>query len=86
MRLVDADKQLEWIDCMKPLHGIGLEPVVAVETVRDLVRGIPEIEAIPVEWIRGQIGRMKVKGNPWVAIALETLVKMWEQENGDGKS
>lgn len=52
MRLVDADKQLEWVDCMKPIHGIGLEPVVAVETVRDLVKGSPTITAIPVEWLR----------------------------------
>ena len=81
MRLVDADKQLEWIDCMKPLHGIGLEPVVAVETVRDLVQGMPAIKAIPVDWINAQIGRMKVKGSPWIALALESLVKAWEQEN-----
>lgn len=52
MRLVDADKQLEWVDCMTPINGIGLEPVVAVEIVRDLVKGAPTIDAIPVEWLR----------------------------------
>ena len=82
VRLVDADKQLKWIDCIKPVYGIGLEPVIAVETLRDIIQGMPEIEAIPVEWIRSQIGRMKVKGSPWVALALESLVKAWEQENG----
>ena len=51
MRLVDADKQLEWVDCMTQMHGIGLEPVVAVETVRDLIKGAPTIYAIPVEWL-----------------------------------
>jgi hypothetical protein len=51
VRLVDADKQLEWVDCMKPIHGIGLEPVVAVETVCDLIKGAPTIDAIPVEWL-----------------------------------
>ena len=54
MRLVDADKQLEWVDCMKPIHGIGLEPVVAVETVRDLVKGAPTIDAIPVGWLEAR--------------------------------
>ena len=55
VRLVDADKQLEWVDCMKPIHGIGLEPVVAVETVRDLIKGAPTIDAIPMDWIDAQI-------------------------------
>ena len=55
MRLVDADKQLEWVDCVTPIHGIGLEPVVAVETVRDLIKGAPTIDAIPVEWLREKI-------------------------------
>lgn len=50
-RLIDADKQLEWVDCMTLIHGIGLEPVVAVETVRDLIKGAPTIYAIPAEWL-----------------------------------
>lgn len=51
MRLVDAEKQLKWVDCMTPLNGIGLEHVVAVETVRDLIKGAPTIDAIPVAWM-----------------------------------
>ena len=51
MRLTDADKQLEWVDCMTPIHDIGLEPVVTIETVRDLIKGAPTIDAIPVEWL-----------------------------------
>ena len=53
-RLIDADKQLEWVECMTPIHGIGLEPVVAVETVRDLIKSTPTIDAIPVEWLEQQ--------------------------------
>ena len=49
MRLVDADKQLELVNRMTPIHGIGLEPVVAVETVRELIKCAPTIDAISVE-------------------------------------
>ena len=81
MRLVDADKQLEWVDCMTPIHGIGLEPVVAVETVRDLIKGAPTIDAIPIEWLRSQL-----KNNPndiesaYDNICINELIDRWQQE------
>ena len=64
MRLVDADKQLEWVDCMKPIHGIGLEPVVAVETVRDLIKGAPTIDAIPVAKYKAEIETLRSRCYP----------------------
>ncbi len=77
MRLVDADKQLEWVDCMKPIHGIGLEPVVAVKTVRDLVNGALTIDAIPVEWLEEHM-------NPGMAhyapAAYRLLMEEWKKE------
>ena len=46
----------------------------------------PTIRAMPIDWINAQIGRMKVKGSPWVAMAIESLIKAWEQENKHGES
>ena len=84
MRLVDADKQLEWVDCMTPIHGIGLEPVVAVETVRDLIKGTPTIGAIPVEWIQAQVENEKRA--PLFRRDADALLTIWqmEQEEQDG--
>ena len=76
MRLVDADKQLEWVDCMTPIHGIGLEPVVAVETVRDLIKGTPTIGAIPVEWIKAR-WRNEYSER---AICERWLIEDWQEE------
>lgn len=80
MRLVDADKQLEWVDCMTPIHGIGLEPVVAVETVRDLIKGAPTVEAIPVGWLREKREQMidAAQNTPEQAIAY--VLWMWQNE------
>ena len=88
MRLVDADKQLEWVDCMKPIHCIGLEPVVAVETVRDLIKGAPTIDAIPVEWLMkvlAEANEFPISERETI-VAIPYLVKRWqkEQEAQDG--
>ena len=78
MRLVDADKQLEWVDCMKPIHGIGLEPVVAVETVRDLIKGAPTIDAIPVEWLK-KVRKDASEGDS-LDVGIAEVLDMWEKE------
>jgi hypothetical protein len=73
---VDADKQLEWVDCMKPIHGIGLEPVVAVETVRDLIKGAATIDAIPVEWLLQNAQQpTATTGNPYGFV-----IEAWREE------
>jgi hypothetical protein len=78
VRLVDADKQLEWVDCMKPIHGIGLEPVVAVETVRDLIKGAPTIDAIPVEWLK-KVRKGASEGDS-LDVGIAEVLDMWEEE------
>lgn len=80
MRLVDADKQLEWVDCMKPIHGIGLEPVVAVETVRDLIKGAPTVDAIPVEWMRDKMRGYASSLKSTETAALVMVMQMWQKE------
>ena len=80
MRLVDADKQLEWVDCMKPIHGIGLEPVVAVETVRDLVKGAPTIDAIPIDWLDAQISGYASALKSTELKALMVVKGLWEKD------
>jgi hypothetical protein len=80
VRLVDADKQLEWVDCMKPIHGIGLEPVVAVETVRDLINGAPTIDAIPVEWLEWRIEHAKREGFVEVVKMFQTVRDWWNDQ------
>ena len=80
MRLTDADKQLEWVDCMTPIHGIGLEPVVAVETVRDLIKGTPTIDAIPVEWLRDKMRGYASSLKSTETAALVMVMQMWQKE------
>ena len=80
MRLTDADKQLEWVDCMTPIYSIGLEPVVAVETVRDLIKGIPTIDAIPMDWIDAQIHGYASRLQSTELKALVLVKQMWERE------
>jgi hypothetical protein len=63
---------------MTPIHGIGLEPVVAVETVRDLIKGAPTITAIPVEWLEDRVYDMKRA--PLYRRYAEMLLMEWLQE------
>ena len=80
MRLVDVDKQLEWVDCMTPIHVTGLEPVVAVETVRDLIKGAPTIDAIPMDWMDAQIRGYASALKSTELKALVLVKQMWERE------
>ena len=80
MRLVDADKQFEWVDCMIPIHGTGLEPVVAVETVRDLIKGAPTIDAIPMDWMDAQIRGYASRLQSTELKALLIVKRLWEKE------
>ena len=80
MRLTDADKQLEWVDCMTPIYSIGLEPVVAVETVRDLIKGAPTIAAIPMDWMDAQIRGYASALKSTELKALVLVKQMWEKD------
>ena len=80
MRLVDADEQLEWVDCMAPIHGIGLEPLVAVETVRDLIKGAPTIPAIPVAWLKTQINEALDDNDTELASDIDWLIRRYINE------
>lgn len=82
-RLIDADKALEWVDCMKPIHGIGLEPVVAVETIRDLIKGAPTIDAIPVKWLCEKIREEDRFGGIPFGEYLKVLIWEWHQQEDD---
>ena len=85
-RLIDADKQLEWVDCMTPIHGIGLEPVVAVETVRDLIKGAPTIDAITVSWIEDQIAQhtSETGWTDWWADMCRRFLQEYERRREEG--
>lgn len=78
MRLVDADKLKGALEKTSRTQGCPYYPNMAMSVIDKA----PTIRAMPIDWINAQIGRMKVKGSPWVALALESLVKAWEQENG----
>ena len=80
MRLTDADKQLEWVDCMTPIHDIGLEPVVTIETVRDLIKGAPTIDAIPMDWMDDQIHGYASRLQSTELKALLIVKRLWEKE------
>lgn len=83
MRLTDVDKLLELVDCMKHIHGIGLEPVVAVGTVRDLITGAPTIDAIPVEWLNKRHRKCCEDGDTDLMDAITVLCNeyhVWQKE------
>lgn len=80
MRLIDADKTLEWVDYMKPIHGIGLEPVVAVETVRDLIKGAPTVNAIPEGWLREKMRGYASTLKSTELSAVVRVMQMWQKE------
>ena len=80
MRLTDADKQLEWVDCMTPIQVTGLEPVVAVETVRDLIKGAPTIAAIPMDWMDAQIRGYASRLQSTELKALLIVKRLWEKD------
>ena len=78
MRLIDADKQLELVDCTTHIHGIGLEPVVAVDTVRDLIKGAPTIDAIPIPWIISWCFKRYMETK--VEISVPEMIEAWWKE------
>lgn len=88
--LVDADKQLELVNRITPIHGIGLEPVVAVETVRDLIKGSRTVEAISVEWLENRreglifaaIAGSRMYGDNSIELcnAINMVLDMWQKE------
>ena len=79
-RLIDANKQLEWVDCIKPIQGVYCGPVILIEKLRDIVIGAPTIDAIPVAWIeKFRIDAIE-RGDGLAKDMLDWLLNVWRKE------
>lgn len=51
------------------------------------LRGLPSVEAIPVEWIESKIARLKEMDNAFASLAagqLQSLLNDWRNEQNEG--
>lgn len=78
MKLIDADALNDRIDKCVTLSGVGLEPLMAVRDIKALISVMPTIDAIPVEWIRGQMARCHE--NSAMHQTANTLLQLWQNE------
>ena len=77
MRLIDADALKSFI-CAIPDIGLGLEPVITMRDVLEMIDHWPAVDAIPVEWIRGQMARCH--NNSAMYQTANTLLQLWQKE------
>lgn len=78
MRLIDVDKAIEatWV---QPTY---TDPLNVLTEVRDRIRELPTVDAIPVEYILKQIVKLeRSKGQSYHAICYRHLIEVWAMEN-----
>lgn len=46
-----------------------------------LIREQPEVEAIPIEWIKYHIRALQISGSYTDAMLLTDMIDLWEKEN-----
>lgn len=77
MELIDRAK-VERITFQEPSYS---DPINVLTEVRDKVRAIPEVEAIPVEYIENTMNRWKeIIGYEESVEALRILIDNWKVE------
>lgn len=86
-RIKDADKLIELIDddiasldenMPRESYDVCL---CALKMVKQYIKALPTIEAIPVEWIEKQKAGCYPRSISW--IALEALLKTWREEKDE---
>lgn len=88
MRLIDADKLIELIDDDIASLDKSRIPQIAyneclctLRMVKQYIKTLPTIEAIPVEWIEKQKAGCIYGSISW--IAFEALLKTWRAEKDE---
>ena len=77
-RLIDVDavEKITWED---PHYH---DPLNVLTEVREKVRALPTVDAVPVEYILKQIAKLeRSKGQSYHAICYRHLIEVWEMEN-----
>lgn len=85
MRLKDTDKLIKLIDddiaaLDMPREGYDV-CLCTLKMVKQYIKALPAIEAIPVEWIEKQKARCYPRSISW--LALEALLKTWKEEKDE---
>ena len=62
MSLINREALLKKFDDIPILSGLGLEPVIAMRDVREIIKSVPEVDAVPVvhgkwEWLSSTYDR-----------------------------
>ena len=85
-RLTDADALKSFIRSIPDISGLGLEPVIAVRDVLEMIDRAPTIDAIPVEWLKAQINDAIDDNETELASDIDWLIRKYknEQEAQDG--
>ena len=62
MGLIDKQTTLQVFDNIPTINGLGLEPVIALRDVKEIIKAVPEVDAAPVvhgkwEWLSSTYDR-----------------------------
>ena len=68
MRMIDADKAIE-VTWKEPSY---TDPLNVLTEVRDRLKKLPTIEAIPVQWIEKHFGSLRIA---------QMIIESWRAEN-----
>lgn len=82
MRLIDADALLYVISPAVEPGGKVYDPDIPAYEMRDYIRDMPEIDAIPVEWLEGKELDYRTTGDMLASYAFEAAINDWKKEHG----
>ena len=75
-RLIEADKAIEatW---EQPTY---TDPLNVLTDVRDRIKELPTVEAIPVEWLRNLQDKFYEKSEWLIVAAVGAIIEDWQKE------
>ena len=47
--LISKETTLQVFDNIPTINGLGLEPVIALRDVKEIIKAVPEVDAVPLE-------------------------------------
>ena len=55
--LINRESLLQVFDNIPTINGLGIEPVIALRDVKEIIKAVPEVDAVPLdklcEWLAG---------------------------------